>query len=115
MLISEVLKQAFLYSLGNLLYIYIYIYRCATGEKWNILMGELANTDGYKGKSCVSDQDYDERQRDGILGCGSFVAYPFFLTYMILMAMLVFNLFVAVVLAGFAEAVHKYIYIYIYR
>jgi hypothetical protein len=26
--------------------------RCATGENWNFLMTELANTDGYKGRKC---------------------------------------------------------------
>lgn len=29
--------------------------RCATGEKWNILMNEFANSDGYRGVPCIDN------------------------------------------------------------
>ena len=32
--------------------------RCATGENWNLLMTEFANSEGYEGKPCVSNQTY---------------------------------------------------------
>jgi hypothetical protein len=43
-------------------------------------------------------------QRDGILGCGNPIAYFYFVTYMILLSMVIMNLSVAAVIEGLAEA-----------
>jgi hypothetical protein len=43
-------------------------------------------------------------QTDGILGCGNPIAYFYFITYMILLSMVIMNLSVAAVIEGLAEA-----------
>ena len=35
----------------------ILLMRCATGEDWNLIMYELANTEGYGGVKCI-EQDF---------------------------------------------------------
>lgn len=42
--------------------------RCLTGEDWNKIMHELASDKPYNGVQCVSNQTYDEMQRDGVKG-----------------------------------------------
>jgi hypothetical protein len=34
--------------------------------------------------------------------CGSLISYPFFLSYVIIMQLMIVNLFIAIVLEGFA-------------
>ena len=55
--------------------------RCATGENWNYIMAELANTEGYNGVDCVENQTYQDQQRDGIKGCGTAFSYAYFITF----------------------------------
>ena len=38
------------------------------------------------------------------LGCGTWLAYPYFISFVIIMAMVVMNLYVAVVLEGFSDS-----------
>jgi len=82
----------------------VLLFRCATGEDWNLVMYELGNTEGYEGVACVELQTYEEMQRDGILGCGNSFALPFFLLFMVLISMLIMNLTVAAVISGLDEA-----------
>ncbi|KAE9357160.1 hypothetical protein PF008_g3287 [Phytophthora fragariae] len=58
----------------------ITLIRCATGERWNDLMHELAETD-----NCVDDPDYDPD------------IFTMLITYILL------NIFIAVILEGFAN------------
>jgi hypothetical protein len=44
---------------------------CLTGQKWQLIMSELALTEEYNGVQCVYDQTYQDWQRDGVIGCGS--------------------------------------------
>ena len=44
----------------------VLLMRCSTGEDWNLIMYELANDEG-----CVGVQTFEEREADGIKGCGS--------------------------------------------
>lgn len=39
-------------SFGSAIFLLI---RCATGEKWHLLMHELANSGSFKGQQCISD------------------------------------------------------------
>ena len=50
------------------------------------------------------DQDYDDRKENGILGCGSPIAYIYFLTYIILVTLILINLFLAAVIGGYIES-----------
>jgi hypothetical protein len=40
-------------------------------------------------------------QKDGILGCGSELSYVYFISFEIFIAMMIMNLFIAVVIEGF--------------
>ena len=76
----------------------------STGEGWNKFMYELANTNGYKGVECVKIQSHEKVMRFGIKGCGTWVAYPFFISFTILVSMLIMNLSVAAVIEGLDTA-----------
>ena len=52
----------------------------------------------------MNSQTFEERQIDGIRGCGSALAYPFFISFMLLISLMIMNLFVAVVIEGFEES-----------
>jgi hypothetical protein len=41
----------------------VLLFRCMTGEDWNLVMDDLANT-----SDCVSNQSYDDQQADGVEG-----------------------------------------------
>ena len=82
----------------------VLLFRCATGEDWNLVMYELANTKGYDGVECVPTQTYEEMEENGILGCGNSFAVPFFVSFMIIISMLIMNLSVAAVISGLDEA-----------
>ena len=58
-----------------------------------------------KTTDCIADQPYDSIQTDGMLGCGSPIAYIYFISFMLLISMMMMNLFVAVVIEGYAESV----------
>lgn len=51
---------------------------------------------------CLLEQSFDSYLNDGPLVCGTQVAYFFFLSYVVIMQLMVVNLFIAVVLEGFA-------------
>jgi len=83
--------------------------RMTTGEGWNEIMAEAADTDGYYTEGggfvdCIEDQSYESMQRDGIKGCGTSMAYLFFISFQFIIALVYINLFVAVVLEGFSES-----------
>lgn len=76
----------------------------STGEDWNQFMYELAEVDGYRGRSCKAAQTHDDMLREGIIGCGSWLAYPFFIAFTILVSLLIMNLSVAAVIEGLDTA-----------
>eukprot|EP00357_Protocruzia_adherens_P002279 CAMPEP_0115018076 /NCGR_PEP_ID=MMETSP0216-20121206/28549_1 /TAXON_ID=223996 /ORGANISM="Protocruzia adherens, Strain Boccale" /LENGTH=525 /DNA_ID=CAMNT_0002389119 /DNA_START=329 /DNA_END=1906 /DNA_ORIENTATION=- len=55
-------------------------------------------------EGCVSNQTYEDIQKYGPQGCGTWLAFPYFLSFMIILSMMIMNLFVAVVLEGFSES-----------
>ena len=70
-----------------------------TGEDWNLIMDDLANT-----SNCKDSQTYDEMQVDGVQGCGSWYSYLYFISYMIILQMIIINLTVAAVIDGLSSA-----------
>lgn len=76
--------------------------RCLTGEDWNKLMHELANEQDVI--DCVYSQSYEEIQRDGLLGCGQRFSYIYFISFQVLIQMLIMNLSVAAVIEGLCNA-----------
>lgn len=81
----------------------ILLMRCATGEDWNVIMYELANTTGYDGEPC-REQTYEEQQRDGIMGCGSPISFVYCFSFVVIITMLIINLSVAAVIQGLDTA-----------
>ncbi len=78
--------------------------RCATGENWNFIMSELAETNPIDGIECLKNQSYDSVQDIGPMGCGTLVSKFYFVTFMITTSMIIMNLFVAVVIEGFSSS-----------
>eukprot|EP00644_Phytophthora_capsici_P000129 jgi/Phyca11/539928/estExt2_Genewise1Plus.C_PHYCAscaffold_40231 len=84
----------------------ITLVRCATGERWNDMMYELANLDG-----CVADPPYDPRSCGisndvdcvPLNGCGSPVAFVYLYSFTLLVTFILLNIFIAVILEGFAK------------
>ena len=49
-------------------------------------------------------QTYQEQKQDGYLGCGNFLSYIYFISFTILVSMLIMNLSVAAVIEGLDTA-----------
>lgn len=51
---------------------------------------------------CKEKQTYEEIERDGVLGCGNPAkAYPFFISFMVVVSFIFLNLFIAIILESF--------------
>ena len=80
------------------------LYRWMTGENWDGIMDDLALSSAFNGVEWKSSQSYQEMQHDGVLGWGTTIAYFYFVSYMILLSMIIMNLSVAAVIEGLYEA-----------
>ena len=78
--------------------------RCSTGEDWHLIMTEMANSKGYNGAACIDNITWEEIEAHGIIGCGNPFAYPFFLSFMIIISMVIMNLSIAAVIEGLDSA-----------
>lgn len=78
--------------------------RCLTGEDWNAVMNDLTATNSYNGQECLDNQTYEETQTDGVLGCGSWTAYPFFISFFIINALVILDLSIGVFISALEEA-----------
>lgn len=96
---TELNENANFQSLGSAV---LLLFRCTTGQKWNLLMREFALDSSFQGVMCQASQSYADFAANGPMECGSQYAYLFFLSYVILMQFMVVNLFIAIVLEGFA-------------
>lgn len=83
----------------------IMLMKFSTGEDWNGFMYELANDD-HDSYKCLNTQTYAIVQSNGgqYRGCGSFLAYPYFISFTIIVSMLIMNLSVAAVIEGLEQA-----------
>lgn len=66
-------------------------------------MREYTYQGAFKGKMCLMEQSYENYLMNGPQMCGTPIGFVFFLTYVIIMQMMVVNLFTAIVLEGFAQ------------
>jgi hypothetical protein len=73
----------------------ITLMRMATADGWSEYMFELARQD-----DCVASQTYAEFKENGPQVCGSSLAYPYLLSFVVLVEMLILNLTVAAVIDG---------------
>ena len=92
----------------------------STGESWNILMYDIAGANTYDQLSyqCESEptyspqvcewRTYPDSSYDAdcvpINGCGSASAYPFFITFSVLVSFVFVNLFIAVIIEGTSQS-----------
>jgi len=75
--------------------------RCATGEEWNLIMFELSS---HKDEDCIKNQSYISQQEHGLKGCGNDFAFAYFISFMVIISMLIMNLSVAAVIEGLETA-----------
>jgi len=75
-------------------YAMLVLFRSATGEAWQEIMLSCIPSE-----EAICDPHSDDAGKPG--GCGSYVAYPFFISFFIMCAFLVLNLFVAVIMDNF--------------
>lgn len=75
------------------------LFKFSTGDGWSSFMFEAAQTD-----DCLWDQTYDDLALNGPQGCGSSLSYPFFISFQVVVSMLILNLTVAAVIDGLQAA-----------
>jgi hypothetical protein len=87
------------------------LFRCSTGEDWNAIMHDAANSPSTcspqpmpYNKSVCGFEGHDEFDCVPLTGCGTALAYPFFVLFSLLVTFIFVNLFVAVILEAFAES-----------
>ena len=80
------------------------LFRMATGEAWNEIMYDTLTTKSHK-FDCVESVKYSDIEAAGgeAPGCGTFSSYPFFLSFQLIVTFIFLNLFIAIILDGFAE------------
>lgn len=83
----------------------VMLMRFSTGEDWNSFMYELASIDSTR-DPCSDTEDWDEidRHQGVVNGCGTVLSYPFFLSFTVIVTMLIMNLSVAAVIEGLDTA-----------
>ena len=81
------------------------LFRMATGEAWNEIMYDAIRQPSPT-FSCESTVNYEVIQQYGgeAPGCGTYFAYPFFLSFQLIVTFIFLNLFIAIILDGFAES-----------
>ena len=82
----------------------ILLMQVASGENWGNLMYELSKKGNFDNEEWVDEQTYDEMQENGIKEWGSQVAYPYFITFVILISFTIMNLSIAAIIDGLRAA-----------
>ncbi|CAE7702091.1 NaCP60E, partial [Symbiodinium pilosum] len=90
------------YSFNNA---FLLMIRCATGERWHDIMYDLAED---KPNCTTVAQTYEDLQQNGPRGCGSMLAYPYFISYVLIILFNMMNLIIATVLDAYGQ-VHELI------
>eukprot|EP00945_MAST-04E_sp_MAST-4E-sp1_P008438 g8438.t1 len=92
-------------TLGNAMMTLI---RCSTGEAWNTIMWDLSSAS----ENCNEDPAYDPSicafngNAEGCVpvdGCGTPVAFPFFVSFTLLVTFIMLNMFIGIICDGFSE------------
>ena len=83
---------------------FLTLIRMATGEGWNYIM-----MDSKRQKNvlfdCVSDPTYEDYVDNDFntVGCGSSVAFLYFVSFLLMVTFIFLNLFIAIILQGFSD------------
>eukprot|EP00340_Litonotus_pictus_P011974 CAMPEP_0170538756 /NCGR_PEP_ID=MMETSP0209-20121228/103507_1 /TAXON_ID=665100 ORGANISM="Litonotus pictus, Strain P1" /NCGR_SAMPLE_ID=MMETSP0209 /ASSEMBLY_ACC=CAM_ASM_000301 /LENGTH=257 /DNA_ID=CAMNT_0010840521 /DNA_START=2880 /DNA_END=3650 /DNA_ORIENTATION=+ len=81
--------------------------RIMIGGKWNRIMREV----GTELPGCIDHQKWEELIRDGPLTCGTYISYVFFISFFVMIGLLVMNLFVAVIVDCFINSSRSLLFI----
>lgn len=76
--------------------------RISTGEDWNDLMTDCARTINPN-FVCYDISDYDTYLEKGLMGCGSSLAWIYFISFQLIFTMILLNLLIAVIIEAFEE------------
>ena len=77
----------------------VLLFRCATGEDWNLIMHDLTMD-----VDCIANQSEESMKVDGIQGCGAWYSYAYFISFQIIVSMILMNLSIAAVINALTEA-----------
>ncbi|KRT80868.1 ion channel [Oryctes borbonicus] len=77
------------------------LFRSATGEAWQEIMLDCAARSEVKCDNATFPNNSLEREKMKKEGCGSDIAYPYFISFYVLCSFLIINLFVAVIMDNF--------------
>lgn len=79
------------------------LFKSSTGENWNSLMSDTSRTRGINFR-CIEQQTYDERQANGVQGCGfPVLSNLFFISFQLYVTFILLNLFIAIILEAFLK------------
>ena len=81
---------------------FITLLRASTGEDWSRLMKDGARRFGPN-FVCYNVGSYEEYLQYGQMNCGTNYAYVYFITYQLVLSMILINLFMAVIIKTFEE------------
>jgi hypothetical protein len=56
---------------------------------------------------CASSQSYDDIVAEGVQGCGTWISYPYFISIILLVRLIMINLFLALVVEGYLETLKE--------
>jgi hypothetical protein len=76
------------------------LFRLATVESWNELMDDCLRHI-RPNDVCFKIHNFDDYQKYGLNACGNNLAYVYFLSYMIIVAFMLMNLFIAIVIESY--------------
>lgn len=76
--------------------------RVSSGELWFTAMIETARIQSPE-FACIHITNYDEFKEYGFNGCGTTLAYLYFISFQLIFSVLIFNLFIASILEAYDE------------
>ena len=77
--------------------------RVSTGEDWVGIMQDAARSPSIL-FNCIEKQSYESKVKDGIQGCGNSASYVYFVAFILIVSLVFLNLFIAIILEGFAAS-----------
>lgn len=84
-------------NFSTIIHSFMLLVRCNTGEDWQKIMHEAAT----RNEGCYDYQSQEHLKQYGNLGCGSYISYPYFVSFIILNYLIFMNLFIAVIVDSF--------------
>ena len=81
---------------------FLTLIRLSTGEEWQSVMHDSARASSST-FTCQGGFGYDEYAANGYetYGCGTLVAYPYHISFQLVVTFIFLNLFIAIILEGF--------------